>query len=153
MPRLIDRSGPREDPWQAHPERRIGLADWDRLAPPLLAAGIAPALVLEPADDPALAATRLADVALVAVRFPVFTDGRGYSTARLLRTRYGWRGELRAIGDIRRDQLFYLARCGFDTFELLDGEPVDAALAAFGAFSEVYQAGADRGPLFARRSR
>ena len=90
-------------------------------------------------------------IALVAIRFPAFTDGRGYSTARLLRQRHGWTGELRAVGDVLRDQMFYLARCGFDTFDLKDGESVAEALAGFGDFSEAYQSAADRGPLFRRR--
>jgi uncharacterized protein (DUF934 family) len=90
--------------------------------------------------------------ALVAVNFPQFTDGRGYSSARLLRERYGWRGELRAIGDVFRDQLFYLARCGFDAFALRQGEDAQAALAAFDDFSDAYQTAADRPlPLFRRR--
>jgi len=89
--------------------------------------------------------------ALIAVHFPSFTDGRGYSTARLLRERHGYRGELRAIGDILRDQLYELARCGFDAFALRDDQDAHAALAAFRDFSEDYQAAVDRGPLFARR--
>jgi uncharacterized protein (DUF934 family) len=86
------------------------------------------------------------------VRFTSFTDGRGYSIARLLRERYRWRGELRAIGDIQRDQLYYLHRCGFDAFDLRDGEDVETALAAFNDFSEAYQTAVDRPvPLFRRR--
>jgi uncharacterized protein (DUF934 family) len=89
---------------------------------------------------------------LVAVRFTSFTDGRGYSIARLLRERYGWRGELRAIGDIQRDQIFYLTRCGFDSLALREGEDVGAALSALGDFSEAYQTAVDRPlPLFRRR--
>src|SRR5690606_27713181 len=53
---------------------------------------------------------------IVALNFPVFTDGRHYSSARLLRERYGYKGEVRAIGDVLRDQLFYMRRCGFDAF-------------------------------------
>ena len=106
---------------------------------------------LQPADDPAELAKAPPLPELVAVQFPVFHDGRGYSTARLLRERYGFRGELRAIGDILRDQLFELARCGFDAFALRADQDAAAALAAFDDFSEVYQAGVDRGPLFDRR--
>jgi uncharacterized protein (DUF934 family) len=85
------------------------------------------------------------------VNFPTFGDGRGYSTARLLRERYGWKGELRAIGDVFRDQLFYLASCGFDAFALRESEDPREALAGFGAFSESYQATVGRLPLFRRR--
>lgn len=85
--------------------------------------------------------------------FPQFTDGRGYSTARLLRERYGWWGELRAIGDVQRDQLFYLSRVGFDAFELNDGIDLQSALSAFADFSEAYQTSVERLlPLFRRRS-
>ena len=108
---------------------------------------------LAPDEDPALIADSLDALALVAVFFPQFTDGRGYSTARLLRERYGWRGELRAIGDVQRDQLFYLSRVGFDAFELNDGIDPQAALSAFADFSEAYQASVERPlPLFRRRA-
>ncbi len=103
---------------------------------------------LAPEDDPA-------DIGhppmLIAVHFPAFTDGRGYSTARLLRQRYGFAGELRAIGDVLRDQLHELARCGFDSFALRQDQDPAEALRAFDDFSESYQAGADRGALFERR--
>lgn len=109
-------------------------------------------LRLEPADEPARFADRLGAVSRVEVNFPSFTDGRGYSIARLLRERYGYRGELRAVGDVQRDQLFYLAHCGFDAFLLRDGEDAQAALAALHDFSETYQATAERPqPLFRRR--
>ena len=69
-----------------------------------------------------------------------------------MRQRYGFKGELRAIGDIQRDQLYYLARCGFDAFALREGEDVEAALQAFQDFGEAYQASVDRPvPLFRRR--
>ena len=87
------------------------------------------------------------------MNFPKFTDGRGYTTARLLRERYAYRGEIRAIGDVLRDQLFSYQRVGFDAFALrADKDPVDA-LKAFEEFSEVYQASTDQPlPLFRRRA-
>jgi uncharacterized protein (DUF934 family) len=86
------------------------------------------------------------------VNFPKFNDGRGFSIGRLLRERYGFRGELRAIGDVLRDQLFFLARCGFDAFALRDDQDVDEALGAFADFSEAYQPALDQPvPLFRRR--
>lgn len=106
---------------------------------------------LEGAEDPAVLFSSGFIPELIAVRFPVLTDGRGYSVGRLLRERHGFRGELRAIGDVLRDTLFDLARCGFDAFALRDDQDAEAALAAFDEFSEVYQAAADRGPLFVRR--
>jgi uncharacterized protein (DUF934 family) len=108
-------------------------------------------LRLEPADDPA--AISLEGVARVEVNFPKFGDGRGYSIARLLRERYGYRGELRAVGHITRDLLFYLESCGFDAFELRAGEDAHQALASFEDFSEAYQASVARPqPLFRRRA-
>ena len=108
---------------------------------------------LEPEQDPALVAGDFAHLSLLAVNFPHFTDGRGYSIARLLRERHGWRGELRAIGDILRDQLGYLARCGFDAWALRADQDARAALKAFDDFSEAYQASVERPlPLFRRRA-
>ena len=109
-------------------------------------------LWLESDEDPVLIADSLEAFSVIAVHFPQFTDGRGYSTARLLRERYGWKGELRAIGDIQRDQLYYLARCGFDSFLLNDGIDAQEALSAFNDFSEAYQTSVERPvPLFRRR--
>lgn len=89
---------------------------------------------------------------VIAINFPKFQDGRGFSSARLLRERYGYQGELRAIGQITRDHLFYLESCGFDAFELREGEDPHEALAAFEDFSESYQASVQRPlPLFRRR--
>jgi uncharacterized protein (DUF934 family) len=107
---------------------------------------------LESHEDPAEVAEDLKLFGVVAVDFPKSGDGRGYSTARLLRSRYGWRGELRAIGDIFRDHLHFLAACGFDSFALRSGEDPHQALAAFEDFSEAYQSSAERPlPLFRRR--
>jgi uncharacterized protein (DUF934 family) len=109
-------------------------------------------LRLGPADDPGAFAGRLREVARVEVHFPKFGDGRGFSIARLLRERYGYRGELRAVGHVVRDHLYYMESCGFDAFELKDGEDPHEALAGFSDFSEAYQASAARPvPLFRRR--
>jgi len=107
---------------------------------------------LEADADPTALAPDLDRLQLIAIRFASFTDGRGYSLARLLRERHGYRGELRAIGDVLRDQLFYLSRCGFDAFALRADQNAEQALAAFKDFSETYQASVDRPePLFRRR--
>jgi len=107
---------------------------------------------LEADADPEAIAPDLARFDLIAVRFASFTDGRGYSIARLLRERHGYRGELRAIGDVLRDQLYYLSRCGFDAFALRADQNPGQALSAFGDFSEAYQASVERPePLFRRR--
>lgn len=110
-------------------------------------------VVLEPDQDPATLAGTLERLALVAVRFPKFSDGRGYSSARLLRERYGYEGELRAVGDVLRDQLLFMKRSGFDSFELREDQDPAEALAAFAELSEQYQASnTEPQPLFRRRA-
>ncbi len=94
---------------------------------------------LEPGDDPALVAHRLPLAAWVEVNFPKFGDGRGYSLARILRTRFGYRGELRAVGQVARDNLLFLERSGFDAFLLRDGEDAQEALRGFEDFTVSYQ--------------
>jgi|SRR5690606_37351210 len=101
---------------------------------------------LAPADElDALVADRdaLAAIPVIALEFPRFSDGRGYSKARLLRDRYGYRGEVRAVGYVLRDQLFYMERCGIDAYELKPGKPLQSALEAFSEFSVTYQPAAD----------
>jgi len=107
---------------------------------------------LDSHEDPALLSAVAANLPLIAVNFPQFTDGRGYSIGRLLRERYGFKGELRAIGDVLRDQIFYMARCGFNAFAVRADKNIDDALHAFDDFSEGYQTAVDRPlPLFRRR--
>ncbi len=96
-------------------------------------------LVLEPADDPRAIADKLPGLKVVAVNFPKYGDGRGYSIGRLLRERYGYKGELRAVGVVARDHLQLLAQCGFDSFQLRDGEDAVEALKGLDDFSESYQ--------------
>ena len=108
---------------------------------------------LKPDDDPELLADDIAVLPLIAVDFPQFTDGRGYSTARLLRERYGFTGELRAIGDVLRDQLYYLGQCGFDAFATRADRSAEDALKGLADFSDGYQATWARPiPLFRRRT-
>ena len=80
---------------------------------------------------------------LVQLEFPAFTDGRPYSNARRLRERYGFEGELRAVGEVLRDQYLFLHRCGFDAFEVKPGERVEDWAAAIGAISTPMQPAAD----------
>ncbi len=95
----------------------------------------------------------VAELPLIAIEFPGFKDGRGYTTARLLRERFGFKGELRAVGDVLRDQLFYMQRCGFNAYELKAGKDIDGALQAFSEYSVSYQGAADEPrPLFRRRA-
>jgi uncharacterized protein (DUF934 family) len=107
---------------------------------------------LDANEGPEVIAADLPRFALVAVNFPKFGDGRGYSTARLLRERYGYRGELRAIGDVLHDHLHFMKQCGFDAFALREDQDAREALAALDTFSEGYQTSALRPlPLFRRR--
>jgi uncharacterized protein (DUF934 family) len=107
---------------------------------------------LDSHEEPAVIAGDLDLFALVAVNFPTFGDGRGYSTGRLLRERYGYTGELRAIGEVVRDHLFFMAGCGFDAFLLREDQDPEEALTAFDDFSDAYQTSAVRPlPLFRRR--
>ena len=85
----------------------------------------------------------LAHFQLIALDFPVFRDGRNYSHARLLRERYGYRGELRAVGDVLHDQLFYLRRCGIDSFQVRADKDIEEALRGLSDFSITYQTAAD----------
>ena len=104
-------------------------------------------VLLENTDDARAIAGDFDKLALIAVRFPKFTDGRGYSIARVLR-RLGWKGELRAVGDVLRDQLFYMTRCGFDAFALRADQDPQVALTAFSDFSAPYQPAVDDGARF-----
>ncbi len=106
---------------------------------------------LEPGQAPTPLFDHLADIPLVVINFPVFTDGRGFSYARELRER-GYRGELRAYGHFIRDQLSYLQRCGFNAFQMADDDKLEEALDSLRDFSEHYQAAVDQPlPLFRRR--
>jgi len=97
---------------------------------------------------------RFADARLIAIRFPAFHDGRGLSLAVLLRTRFGFKGELRAIGDVRPDLLHYLSRCGFDSFELAEGQSIDLGDSRLAPHQGHYQASVvDPLPAFRRECR
>jgi uncharacterized protein (DUF934 family) len=101
-------------------------------------------VILSPADKVERLAPDLARFDLVGAEFPGPSDGRGYTQGRLLRERLGWRGELRAAGYVRRDQVFFLARCGFNSFELPDSD-LQAAAGAFSTFTARYQPSNDLG--------
>lgn len=102
------------------------------------------AVLLQPEQqDLAALAPYVPALPLIAVHFPASGDGRGFTQASLLRERHGYLGELRAVGMIRVDQMWFLARCGFDAFELLDGEDPLLAIAQLERFSVAYQAGVD----------
>ncbi|MGQ7248338.1 DUF934 domain-containing protein [Halomonas sp. V046] len=103
-------------------------------------------------DESTVEALRKAPV--IAIDFPKFTDGRGYSLARVLRERHGYTGEIRAVGDVLIDQLFSMSRCGFNAFSLREDQVVEDALNALNTFSRHYQVSIDNPePMFLRRQR
>lgn len=102
----------------------------------------ATAVRIEPGDDTRVLLPFLDRLALVEVNFPSFTDGRGYSAARILREA-GYAGELRAVGDFGVDQLSHLRRCGFDAFAPDKRLNEDDAKRAFATWENVYQVAAD----------
>ncbi|KWV94236.1 MULTISPECIES: DUF934 domain-containing protein [unclassified Erythrobacter] len=111
----------------------------------------ASAVRIEPGDDARALVPHLERLALVEVNFPAFGDGRGYSSARILREA-GFEGELRAVGDVLVDQLAYMRRCGFDAFEPDEQFDMDDVKAAFERWPEVYQSAADsRTPIWTKR--
>jgi uncharacterized protein (DUF934 family) len=149
-----------DDNWQVLPaggelpdngDFLVGLELWNSGAPASRSGKVA--LVLRPGDD-VFKIERLASAPLVAVEFPKATDGRGYSIARLLRGRLNYKGELRAIGNVLRDNLLFMQRCGFNAFVLQPGKNVEQSLTAFDELRERYQADADVSqPLFRRVAR
>jgi uncharacterized protein (DUF934 family) len=109
---------------------------------------------IDPEDELDDARQALDKVALVVLTFPKFGDGRAYSKARLFRDRFGYKGELRAVGEVLADQLQYMSRCGFDAFQLAEGKDVAAALRALRDFTVTYQgASDDPRPLYRRVAR
>lgn len=97
-------------------------------------------------------ADKLDQVSAIALDFPVFSDGRAYSTAAVLRGRLGFKGEIRAVGDVRLDQLEQMARCGFNAFELDDAVNAEHAIGRLSGYSHSYQQTTDREPLFRQRA-
>ncbi len=126
--------------WQA---RKSELAGRERLG-----------LLLQPDDKVEDVAADVARFVLIAVNFPKFVDGRGYSTAALLRQRYCYTGELRAVGNVLHDQLFFMKRVGFDSYALTDGKNLAYAIErGFSAFGDAYQGATDQPqPYFRRRA-
>lgn len=146
-------------PWPVEPGvthweggRFVRLNEWlVRADDPVLATADGVAVIVMANEDPMLLAGHLDGIGLIGVDFARFSDGRGQSIAYTVRTRLNWRKEVRAVGDVLIDQLFFMARCGFDAFALREDQDVVRALAAFNDFPAVYQASAD-GRAFALQS-
>lgn len=110
-------------------------------------------LILKGDSDIESIKNELGQFEVIAVNFPAFADGRGYSLARLLKERYNYKGEIRAIGDVLIDQLYFMKRCGFDSYLLKEGLDAQKALAYFSTFSDPYQLAYDLPtPLFRRKA-
>ena len=123
-------------------------ADGERL----LGEGRSVGVRLEPNEEAEALAYDLPRLALVALAFPKFRDGRQYSNARLLRERYGFQAEVRAVGDVLREQAGFMVRCGMDAFEPADGSTPEQWEHVTHRFRHVYQRAADgRAPAFAER--
>lgn len=124
----------------------LPLAQW--LAQP----GASNGVWLGPDDDVESLQPWLGVLALIAIDFPSFRDGRGYSQAYLLRTRLGWQGELRAIGDVLRDQLSHMRQCGFDSFAVREDKSAADTLKGLSGMSVAYgRSVIEPRPLFRRR--
>lgn len=130
----------------------VSLARWQAEGDALRAAGTRLGLRLPNDADPDLIREDLGRFEVIALEFPTFADGRAYSQARILRERHGFTGELRATGNVLRDQLLYLHRCGFDAFTVAESDAPDQWQAAVNEFTVWFQPAADgRTPALALR--
>lgn len=158
---LIRTTGVVEDPWRFVADEEplpetgaviVTLKRFQANRDQLLARATPLGLRLKSDQAPSLIAGDIERFDVIALEFPKFTDGRAYSAARLLRERYGFRGELRAVGNVLRDQLAYMRRCGFDSYEVKEGIDTAAWTAALGGLSVVYQPATDAAtPVLALR--
>lgn len=154
MPKLIKDNCVINDPWQVTPKEAttrpegpaiIPLHLWNELLEPKETG-----LWLDSDESPEQIKGDLTSIPVIAINFPAFADGRGFSYGRELREK-GFKGELRAIGGFMRDQLFYLKRCGFNAFSLENSDQ-ESALESLNDFTESYQSAIDQEqPLFKRR--
>jgi uncharacterized protein (DUF934 family) len=166
MPKIIRDAAIIDDQWivlsdensaslpsaQDAPKLIVSLKIWQAKREEILARGGQRGLLLESTDEPEALAADLSRFDVIAINFAKFTDGRGYSLGRLLRERYGFQKELRAVGDVLQDQLFYLKRSGFNAFAIRADKSIEAALKSLNDFSETYQGAWDQPlPLFKRR--
>jgi uncharacterized protein (DUF934 family) len=130
----------------------VPLSQWQAERALLLASGKKLGVKLAPADKVEALAQDAGKLALIALHFGGMGEGRGYSQAHILRRRYGFTGELRAMGNVKRDQLFCMARCGIDAYELPEGADLQVALTAFDDYTVAYQPGIDVGVQLQRRT-
>lgn len=152
MPLIDAQTRPLPDPWRLLSDQEeipetgailVPLRRWRAERERLIERRAPTGLVLMSGEGVTEVLPDLAHLRLIALEFPKFTDGRNYSTARLLRDRHGYKGELRATGAVLRDQLQLLERCGFDTFALAKDDAGETVAGVFRELSVVYQSAAD----------
>ena len=124
----------------------VSLDQWKAQRDELLKRGTPLGIRLHSDQAPELIAADLEHFAVVALEFPKFRDGRAYSYARLLRERYGFKGELRAVGEVLLEQVFFMLRTGFDVFDIQSADPLKDYRTALADFSVWYQPTADGRP-------
>jgi uncharacterized protein (DUF934 family) len=129
----------------------LSLDRWNKERDALLGRNAPIGLRLRSDQSPVLIAEDLERFPLIVLEFPKFTDGRAYSYARILRERLGYRGEIRATGQVLRDQYLFMTRCGIDSVEIADESKVSGYLEALGEFSVWYQPAADQRPTVRAR--
>ena len=155
LPGVLDGvlDGPLDRPLDTPGNLIVPLAYWQKHHAALAQRAGQTGVWLKGSDDPAQLQLDGAaiNLPLIAVEFAQFVDGRGSSIGRLLRQRYGFTGELRAIGDVLRDQLLALTRCGFNAFVIKEGKSLEDALHAFDEFSDAYQNTVDQPVPYSRR--
>lgn len=166
MPTLIKNRSVVENPWVIVPKDEaleallarseeqllVPAATWLEHRGALLASGKQLGVWLDSDQHPEIIAADIPSLPVIALNFPVFSDGRAFSYAFALRKHYAYKGELRAIGDVLRDPLFYMKRCGFDAFDLADDVKIEDALSAFSDFHTTYASTVEEPlPLFRRR--
>jgi len=165
MPTLIRWTGQNavvaEDPYTSVPDEAdlprgdviVSLQRFQAEGRRLLAEGRKVGVRIEPNEAVEDIAADLPQIAVVALAFPKFLQGQAYSSARILRERYRYHGEVRAVGDILREQARFMVRCGIDAFEVADGSTPEQWGHAIGRFRHVYQRAADgRAPAFEERA-
>lgn len=124
----------------------ISLSRWLRERDDLILRMAPLGLILQPGESPSEISQDLHHFDLIALAFPAFKDGRAYSYARLIRERFGFRGELRAVGQVLRDQILFMHRCGFDAFEVDDRVSPHVFSDEIEKFSVRYQPANDAAP-------
>ena len=118
----------------------ISVSDWQTFRDQCLTHPGKLGLILRSNEEPLCIQNDLKHFEMIAIDFPVFGDGRGYSSAREVRTKYEYKGEIRATGDVLRDQLHLMERCGFNAFEVRKDRDLEEAMSGFSDFTFNYQA-------------